>query len=447
MRIREDEEMPELSTSSEQNPLISRSWIIPDERSSSRGAGPSARSLFEIVAVVLTVLAIGLTTTLLNRGGELHSEWYLQFGVLYALVVAASAALLLSANPATKRVLLVAVILLVGVLAVPLRAYDSLHILLVVLVTLSGFACRSVVTIAAGPVAYVALLILFKDAPLAWHQASETVQAVDIVLASSIGALCALFLVYLQQKLARLAELDRELPRLREVVEELSAANLGYSSFTQLARQQSALEERNRITREIHDGVGYTLTNIIMLSEVSLDACDGTNRELYENINAIRMQAKTGLFDTRRALRELRSTDQGIPRGVEAIRNLVTTYSRSTGIEASTEFLIRRDLLEDSTIFLTVYRFVQEALTNTFRHGHADHVTIRIQQDDRWLIASVMDNGRGAAAVSEGIGLQGMRERIEFLGGELTYNGINGFTVIARVPMQGDEDVHEDTAG
>ena len=112
------------------------------------------------------------------------------------------------------------------------------------------------------------------------------------------GILIASRLLYLELKLRAIHSLQSELPR-----------------------QQSALEERNRITREIHDGVGYTLTNIIMLSEVSLDACPDANTELHENIDAIRMQAKTGLFDTRRALRELRSTDPGMPLGMEAIRN------------------------------------------------------------------------------------------------------------------------------
>jgi signal transduction histidine kinase len=173
-----------------------------------------------------------------------------------------------------------------------------------------------------------------------------------------------------------------------------------------------------------------------MLSEVSLDVCSEENPELRENITAIRMQAKNGLFDTRRALRELRSTDAEMPRGIPAIRNLLITYSRATEIEARLELLVRSDLLEDSPLFLTVFRFVQEALTNTFRHGRSTRVVVRFQRSENWLIVSVVDDGRGAAVVTEGIGLQGMRERVEALGGELTYNGVNGFTVAARLPIQ-----------
>lgn len=399
---------------------------------------PVWRGLMEVMAIVLILGTIAAAAASLPTDSPAYQEWFRQVTFLFLGAALISLSIVLVKQTIVKRVLFVFLLLVVAIIAVPLRGVDSFRFLLLFLIAAAGFSCRDPITIAAGPIAYVAAILLFRDATLAWQQWPGELSNTDVVVLAVSGILVASSLLCLELKLRAIVAMQSELPRLRQSIEELSAANLGYSSFTQLARQQSALEERNRITREIHDGVGYTLTNIIMLSEVSLDVCPDSNTELHENIDAIRMQAKTGLFDTRRALRKLRSTDAAMPRGVEAIRNLVNTYSQSTKIEAALELLVKADVLEDSSLFLVVYRFVQVALTNTFHHGRATHAVIRFQQDAQWLIVSVVDNGKGAGVVSEGIGLQGVRERLEDLGGELDYNSIEGFTVIARIPLLED---------
>ncbi len=384
---------------------------------------------------MLLLAVLGTGTALLRRSGLVHDEWYEQFPLLYAVLAVSALVQVVSTRDAIKLVAPAVGLVAAAILAVPFRATESFRLLLLLIVALLGFSSRTIVGTILAPVTFILSLLLFRDAVLAWPQFADTVTNVDVFFTSAIGVVIVGVMVYLQVTCREVTALREHMPRLRQTIDELSAANLGYSSFTELARQQSALEERNRITREIHDGVGYTLTNIIMLSEVSLDACSANQPTLYENIQAIRMQAKTGLFDTRRALRELRSTEIEIPRGVRAIRNLVQTYSRATGIAAKLEILVPNDVFDSPDLFLSAYRFVQEALTNTFRHGHATSVLVQVQRDLGWVIVSVMDDGIGAAAVSEGIGLQGMRERLESLGGQLRYNGVNGFTVIARIPV------------
>jgi len=396
------------------------------------------RGIMEMTTIAFIVTAIIVAAASLPTDSVSYQEWIRQVTFLFFGAILLATSVVLVKRIIVKRVIFAFLLLVVAIMAVPLRGVDSFRLLLLFLIAAAGFSCRDPASIVMGPIAYVAAILLFRDATVAWQPWPGQLSNADLLVVAVSGVLLATSLLCLELKLRDIESLRSELPRLRQAIAELSAANIGYSSFTQLARQQSALEERNRITREIHDGVGYTLTNIIMLSEVSLDVCPDEKSELHENIDAIRMQAKTGLFDTRRALRELRSTDAGIPRGMEAIRNLVSTYSQSTKIEAKLDLLVKPDVLEDSSLFLVVYRFVQEALTNTFHHGRATHAVIRFQQDGQWLIVSVVDNGKGAGVVSEGIGLQGMRERIEALGGELNYNSIEGFTVIARIPVQED---------
>lgn len=393
-------------------------------------------TLFELSATLLILGMLAVKMAFLSQTDAVHEEWLRQFTILYAILSVLSLSLIFVGRQEAKFVLFVFIVGIGSVLAVPFQGIEAVRVLLLYLVLIGGFACRTLVTILVAPAAYIGLALLFMGKQLAWPQSMEILTQGDLLFLGGIGVISAVLLAFFLGKLTQARTLDKQASRLRETIEELSAANLGYSSFTQLAKQQSALEERKRITREIHDGVGYTLTNIIMLSEVTLDICPPEDARLKENIAAIRMQAKNGLFDTRRALRELRSTDKGLPRGISAIESLITTYKRATGIEAKVEQYVEDRVIEQPSIFLTIYRFIQEALTNTFRHGHANNAWIRFQRVEDWLIISVSDNGMGASTVTEGIGLQGMRERIEFLGGELRYQGLDGFTVIARLPIR-----------
>lgn len=226
---------------------------------------------------------------------------------------------------------------------------------------------------------------------------------------------------------------------LESSVDELSAANMSYNTFIQMAESQAARHERSRITREIHDGVGYALTNLIMLAESAHDLVAGGDDRVAERIVTIRNQARVALSDTRRALRELREAEQGLLHGQDALSHMMDVFEQATGVTTTREFLAPEGALRNDRIFPVVYRLVQEALTNSFRHGHATHVQLRIWLIEGALFVTVNDNGNAPPAISEGIGLQGMRERLGEIGGDLSYHAIKGFTIIARIPFKESE--------
>lgn len=244
---------------------------------------------------------------------------------------------------------------------------------------------------------------------------------------------------YLQYQLMFLMrqarEQRRQITSLSGAVDELTAANMSYNTFVQMAESQAARHERSRITREIHDGVGYALTNLIMLAESTQDMVYRESEAVPGRLTTIRNQAKLALSDTRRALRELRAAEQGLVYGRKALVHMMEVFEQATGVETQREFLLPQGTLEDERIFPVVYRFVQEALTNSFRHGHASLVELKVWLIEKSVIVSVSDNGNAPTEIQEGIGLQGMRERLGEIGGELDYHGLQGFTVIARIPL------------
>jgi signal transduction histidine kinase len=281
---------------------------------------------------------------------------------------------------------------------------------------------------------YLFSIILFGNVVTPWNVGFQEIVPEEILSMIVVGVVLAILLISRLGILNRNRLCEQERIKLKTTIKELSAANLGYSTFTQFVQHQASAEERNRIARDIHDGVGYTLTNIMMLGEAALERIPD-DRLLREQLDAICVQARSGLADTRRSLRLLKSAESRLPTGLSAIRQMLDIFQKATGVEVVLQQLSKGNLIEHSSVFLTVYRFIQESLTNAFRHGHATRVTVRTQTVEDWLLVSVMDNGEGSQNVEEGIGLEGMRERIEALGGELHYYSKSGFTVVARLPV------------
>ena len=87
-----------------------------------------------------------------------------------------------------------------------------------------------------------------------------------------------------------------------------------------------------------------------------------------------------------------------------------------------------------------VYRVVQEASTNSIRHGHAGRISISITKKEQWLTITVKDDGLGCGSVEKGFGLKHMEERLRLLGGELEYDGQDGFLITARIPIRWGEE-------
>ena len=397
-----------------------------------------------LVGLILSLILVFLIVDfiILNHSATLMNEWIRQFYILTSILAILSTLFILVKNRKVRYVFLCLILTLASILSVPFQGVISIRMFLLLLVLFAGSVCGSTPAVFVSLVFFVATAALFQGVDMAWPVYAAEATWGDLLLLSLVGIIVTALLAAWLNGSKRTERLISDLKRTKTSVAELSAANFGYSSFVQVAQAQAALEERNRITREIHDGVGYTLTNIMMLSETAIDQCAPDQKRLIESIETIRIQAKTGLYDTRRALHLLRSTGEDLPRGIDAIRHMLDIYQRATGIEARMEMLVRNQIVEDETIFLTVYRFIQEALTNAFQHGQATEVIVRLQKNSEWLIVSVHDNGSGLTTVTEGIGLQGMRERIDFLGGDISYESNIGFTVIARIPIRVDQ--HED---
>jgi signal transduction histidine kinase len=195
--------------------------------------------------------------------------------------------------------------------------------------------------------------------------------------------------------------------------------------------------ERRRLSRELHDETGQTLTSVLLGLQTIAEAPD-SERASVEAERLRELVAQT-LKDVRRLAVELRPKaldDFGL---VPALKRLGTGFSEQTGIRVEVESFLGDDRLP-SEIETALYRIVQESLTNVVKHARASSVSVLVTRKNGSVIAVIEDDGRGFDAEArrdEGLGLVGMEERVALLNGRLQVESSEGAgtTIVAEVPL------------
>src|SRR5688572_15729427 len=239
----------------------------------------------------------------------------------------------------------------------------------------------------------------------------------------------------------------QDITERKEAEEQLKAKSAQLRALTTSLR--SAREEEGiRIAREIHDELGSALTSMKWdLEEMDTAVTRAGETSLLSFLQR-KIRTMTGVVDTtidvvRRISAELRPSildDLGLAAAVEW---QAQQFQARTGITCVYDCYVSHIEL-DMERSTAVFRIFQEALTNVLRHAHATRIEVSIEEDDGDLMLRIQDNGRGIRESERNsagsLGLLGMRERAELVGGSVDIAGIQGTgtTVVLRVPHMRD---------
>ncbi len=378
-------------------------------------AGRSAAYITILVGYLLTILTTPPHLTLLN------------FVVFTVLQVIYCAVLwwLIKYDLSYKLRILVIVMLTILTVATGLLSYSGLQwdwLLYLVTISIYFMALTLRVAVISGAVLY-----LFMGVNLGflnnWNWSHIYLNLLSLFPAFVFVAVFSLMYRILDIQKERA---ERLLHQLEESNAELEEAHRQLQSYANEVEELTVVRERTRMAREIHDTLGHYLSILtIQLETISKLQERDPARAAIEVAEARRV-ASQSMQEVRNAIAALRPTSIATLSITQAISQLGNEFEQS-----ATETQLTLDLdtqLPPITPDLQValYRAVQEALTNVRRHAHASKVLVRLRYENELLELVVLDNGSNASTSGldnqhGGFGLIGLQERIELLGGQVTY--------------------------
>lgn len=297
----------------------------------------------------------------------------------------------------------------------------------------------------SGKIKYLILFLTFLSFLFTLnHRFQALTVALPIAMAGSLQMilltlvlLMGIVLVFSQFLVERALAERQNQAQLAVVNAQLESANTQLRQYALRIEDLATVQERNRIAREIHDALGHSLTVFNLHLEAALRLFETDPAEAKALLLEAKQLGKTALSEVRQSVSALRSDPlQGQSLAV-AITGLVAEFQRSTSVTPVCQLNFAETMTAE--IKTTVYRIVQESLTNIYKYAGATQVKIAITASDQGLQAVVEDNGKGfdLDQNTTGFGLQGMRERSLASGGslEIFTRPDSGCRVVFRYPL------------
>ena len=290
-------------------------------------------------------------------------------------------------------------------------------------------------------IAYAAatLAVIFVDGALAmWLVLSSPtswgVVTINSLLIVAVYAAVAVFVIGICMSIV---EANRRREETNALLGELESAHAELKEYAARVRVLAVSEERIRMAREIHDGLGHYLTAVNLRLEHARRSRSRRPEEAWEEVGEAKGLVSSALSEMRRAVRALKPLDLEERSGAGALNALARSFE-GTGREVSFRVEGSELALSEGTE-LTLYRAMQEGLTNALKHSSARRVFATLTFEEGNATLMIADDGEGApnGAPEEGFGLRALRERVEELGGTLeagTAPGEEGFVLRVRLP-------------
>ena len=232
----------------------------------------------------------------------------------------------------------------------------------------------------------------------------------------------------------------RQYVRLSDTLDELEESKAELEKAYAVVAEVTALEERQRIAKDIHDTAGHSLTTVIMQTESAKRLIEQEPEEAKKKIVAANLQAKHALEELRDSVHLLSGYSQNLTLK-SALEDILHDSTDGTGIK------IRSDVDDIEKISPAKYRFLcntlKEGISNGLRHGGATAFWFELKLEEEKIKFFLSDNGKGLPIeeLQTGFGLTTMRDRAKSLGGEISFHSEpeEGFEILLIMPADTEE--------
>ena len=226
-----------------------------------------------------------------------------------------------------------------------------------------------------------------------------------------------------------------------QLIEELTAANQALAAAQEKEAELAVLRERERLARDMHDGLGHALVALAVQLEAVQRLYPVDPERASAQIEEMKTLTRSSMNSLRRTVAGLRTPELAARPLAEALQTLCTEVSKRGQLAIHCQVVGALEALPEATAE-ALWRVAQEALTNVEKHAQASQVEVVLNVAPTQVTLHIADNGVGlptqAAMQTNHFGLRGMRERVEGLGGVVHYtNGSQGAQVQALIPLVG----------
>jgi signal transduction histidine kinase len=249
------------------------------------------------------------------------------------------------------------------------------------------------------------------------------------------GIIFILVFVLLERRSSQASE------RAEGLLKELQAANSALKAAHKKEKELAIAEERMRLARDIHDGLGHHLTVLSIQLQAAEKLVERNPQAAAQALQVSRSEAQAALEEVRRSVGVMRQSPAESQPLVDMIASLVHDFGEHTGLPSDFEQSgtpVELSAFAEQTLFRTV----QESLTNIQKHARGvKHIRVNLAYSVEAIHLAVSDDGQpseAAASPQGGYGLKGLCERVDQLGGDFCCGPLssNGFQVDVSIPLQ-----------
>jgi signal transduction histidine kinase len=227
--------------------------------------------------------------------------------------------------------------------------------------------------------------------------------------------------------------------RQREQRQSLLEANRQLRHYAATLEQLAVTQERNRMSRELHDTLAHTLSGLAVQLEAARSLWQAAPERSYAMLEDSLLATRTGLTESRKAIQALRASpleDLGL---TLALKNLAESAASRAGATLSLELPTNLEKLAPD-VEQCIFRVAQESLENVVRHAEAQRISVQLVREDSCLVLSISDDGQGfdPAQVDDhkNFGLKGLRERVAMFTGDLQIQSKAGQGTTVRLVLE-----------
>lgn len=258
-------------------------------------------------------------------------------------------------------------------------------------------------------------------------------QALLIVILSNLMYLVIVTTLFLIRYMStQKEEIEFLYDSLRQHHYELEEARKRLIEYAQKVENVAQIEERNRISKDIHDEIGHKLIRVKMMLEAIIRILPTQQEKGMELIYQVRDHLADGMETLRTTVHQLKPQEYQLQR--YSLKQLIIEFAKESGIKVNYQVIGQPFILYPS-IEVALYRNAQESMTNALRHGQATEVSIEMTYSPQQILMNIRNNGKIPSSISKGLGFKGMEERVEVLGGSLEIKIGDYFEVQTLLPL------------